>query len=763
MVQQDNKHEQKLQAVILADSFTTTFQPMTLASGTPKVLCPLNNVAMLDYSLEFLAGAGVKEMFIFCVNNADKVEEYVQQSTLQYSKAIKIKCIKDRNCGSAGDALRYLDSTNLVRSDPFILMSGDVVTNADIVGALAQHKARRKKDSSAIMTILFHKCGPASKASHRQVDDDLVVGFSRVKEGNRILVYDDDARNSDLSIPTSFFFGNNIQVRNDLVDTGISICSPDVLARFSDEFDYRDIQKQFVRNSVAEEEEGLQNRIYAHFLGDGEYATRVHNPRSYASISRQLLKRWAFPVVPDNPPSGYEKYYRYTVGRKYVYKEVKGLTKIARSTAIGAYTMIGADCTIGENCAIKGTVIGNQCKIDDGVSISDSFLWEEVMIEHDVKITKSILCDGVVIKRGAVIGKGCIIGHGCVVGEDVTLPDFTRLTLTDKIDEDDDFSDDFSSDDDDFSSDDDDFSDDFKEKEEAATEKNEANTASIVGKDGKGFQWCPSTDSDSEDDEEAEDKTLSIRMSSLGFDSTKIFEQRRILREEDAVDELSLSDEEETIGGSVDDSMDAAYSGDVPEQDVDFTMNIVGRQKGVDVVKELMNLILEHEPGTAVENLAIELNSFKFSQNATFADCITATTKAVVKKMNLNDDTPDMEFVKTLRSELKYLSPLYEKFCHSTADEIVIIETFENLALGGENRLKISPAFRFILQTLHDVEVIGEQAIFNWAANHEECDAEKRALFKQEPTQEFLEWLGDASEGESESGSEDSSDDENDD
>lgn len=121
----------------------------------------------------------------------------MQQSTLQYSKAIKIKCIKDRNCASAGDALRYLDSTNLVRSDPFILMSGDVVTNADIVGALAevsmpcsdfflwrifnyssfslksiflvQHKARHKKDSSAIMTILFHKSGPASKASHRYV------------------------------------------------------------------------------------------------------------------------------------------------------------------------------------------------------------------------------------------------------------------------------------------------------------------------------------------------------------------------------------------------------------------------------------------------------------------------------------------------------------------------------------------------------------------------------------------------------------------
>lgn len=49
--------------------------------------------------------------------------------------------------------------------------------------------------------------------------------------------------------------------------------------------------------------------------------------------------------------------------------------------------------------------------------------------------------------------------HFLFHSKDVTLPDFTRLTLSNKIDEDDDFSDDFSSDDDDFS-------DDFKEEEE---------------------------------------------------------------------------------------------------------------------------------------------------------------------------------------------------------------------------------------------------------------------------------------------------------
>ncbi len=59
------KREQKLQAILLADSFATTFRPITLES--PKVLLPLVNVPMLDYTIEFLTQNGVQEVFICCL------------------------------------------------------------------------------------------------------------------------------------------------------------------------------------------------------------------------------------------------------------------------------------------------------------------------------------------------------------------------------------------------------------------------------------------------------------------------------------------------------------------------------------------------------------------------------------------------------------------------------------------------------------------------------------------------------------------------
>lgn len=56
----DVKRDQKLQAILLADSFSKTFRPITLEC--PKVLLPLVNVPMLEYTVEFLAQNGVEEV-----------------------------------------------------------------------------------------------------------------------------------------------------------------------------------------------------------------------------------------------------------------------------------------------------------------------------------------------------------------------------------------------------------------------------------------------------------------------------------------------------------------------------------------------------------------------------------------------------------------------------------------------------------------------------------------------------------------------------
>lgn len=49
-----------LQAVLLADSFTQRFRPITVER--PKVLLPLVNTPMIEYTLEWLAMNKVEEV-----------------------------------------------------------------------------------------------------------------------------------------------------------------------------------------------------------------------------------------------------------------------------------------------------------------------------------------------------------------------------------------------------------------------------------------------------------------------------------------------------------------------------------------------------------------------------------------------------------------------------------------------------------------------------------------------------------------------------
>jgi hypothetical protein len=55
---------------------------------------------MLDYVMEFLVANGVQEVFIFCVNKKEMVEEYMQNS--KWSSSVMLRCISSAKCMGAG-------------------------------------------------------------------------------------------------------------------------------------------------------------------------------------------------------------------------------------------------------------------------------------------------------------------------------------------------------------------------------------------------------------------------------------------------------------------------------------------------------------------------------------------------------------------------------------------------------------------------------------------------------------------------------------
>lgn len=729
-------------------------------------------------------------------------------------------------------------------------MQGDVVTNVDVRVALASHQERKKRDNSAIMTVLLQEVGGwgldnddvaddggveedgnlnaenpnapndgyKTRPNHhlpplRSSTDDLLLALDTTKGTNdaRILLWDSNPNKRNTSIPTSFFIENssNLTLTRNYLDIGLDICSPDVLARFSDEFDYRQLRSQFVANSVSEEEIGLQSRIFAHFLQRGEYAGRpLGDMRRYHAVSMDVLRRWCYPLVPDNYNSCHDdhlgagaaggggKAASYVCERHLVYRDVgkrdhNQRSHVGRSTQLLGPLLLGPNNSIGEHCLLQRSTLGANCTVMDQCSIVDCHLWGDVLVEEGAKLNGVIVCEGVIVRKGAVVERGCVIGRGCIVGEGVRLKEFTRVTLSVEMVEEDDYSGfaDSSSEEESSSEDDDDSSDDSgheKAKPKAAssnvvsTERVESAASDsitnhdIVGNDGLGRVWTPSPpdeyDSD-EDDDEAQAAAVDLMKSqSIGFDMTLIYQKWQKLQMEDD-DNFS----EEGMGSEDEDDMDMRdeWANDATSSDNNATsshldddgMQITGRQKGVDVVKELRDICLEHEMSSPVENLRIELNSFKFSQNATYGDCCKGAMMAVMDKVLEKSDNPTPgKLVASLRTMLSYWGSLFQSICIGSEEEKAIIHALETMALGsgkGSVALATEPAFRFVLQTLHDQEIVNEDAIFEWAAERkeEEEGSPRGALFWQKPTQDFLEWLEEESDNDSdESGDDEDSD-----
>lgn len=97
---------------------------------------------------------------MFCVWHEEMLQAYIKQS--KWPETIAVHCISSTSCLSAGDALRELDSMGVIRSDPFVLISGDVVSNMNLEGAIKFHKEKRKEDSNTVMTLVMKTVQPSS-------------------------------------------------------------------------------------------------------------------------------------------------------------------------------------------------------------------------------------------------------------------------------------------------------------------------------------------------------------------------------------------------------------------------------------------------------------------------------------------------------------------------------------------------------------------------------------------------------------------------
>jgi len=197
--------------------------------------------------------------------------------------------------------------------------------------------------------------------------------------------------------------------------------------------------------------------IYAYVAKDG-YAARVQDTKSYdavrfvgflvllfcrltrSALSKDILSRWTFPLVPDNnhpSPHAYEhrrgnKYFprdnTVVLSRCVTLSSRCRLLMNPRTCTVGTNTLIGSHSQILDNAVITSSVIGRRCKIHPRAKITNSYIFDDTTIEADCVVTNSIIGSMVHVKEGTVIKKGCLIADEVVVGPKGLLKEFERVS-----------------------------------------------------------------------------------------------------------------------------------------------------------------------------------------------------------------------------------------------------------------------------------------------------------------------------------------------
>ncbi|XP_078618032.1 translation initiation factor eIF2B subunit epsilon-like isoform X2 [Branchiostoma floridae x Branchiostoma japonicum] len=542
------EQEDVLQAVIIADSFDVRFAPIT--KDIPRALMPIANRPLLEYTLQFLVAAGIQEIFVFCCAHANKIVKYLSDTGWTSDKApCQVITQVSEDSLSTGDALRLIYDRSLIRTD-FVLVMGDLVSTINLQPIIQQHKQRRLKDKVTVMTMLFREAAP--RHDTRSSDDDVVLVTER--DTNRVLHYQMVEGQSKLDLPLDLFSDqNDLDIRYNLLDCHVSVCSPQVPQLFADNFDYQ-TRNDFVRGILVHEEI-MGNQVHAHVVTD-EYAARVSSPPMYDAVSKDILQRWTYPLVPDNRLSSQEQDGFYTLHRHHVYRGKDVF--LDHDSVLEENVVIGPGTRIGSHTTISNSVIGQNCVIGDNVRLEGAYLWDNVSVGSDCSLTQCIVCSGVTITDRVVVEPSCVLASNVVVGPDVHLPAGTRVSLhpvqTQGAE------------------------DDFQETTE--TVQHQTYQPDRIGAEGKGYIW--------EDD--GDDSLVSLMWG------------MRLEQEESSSEESEESDEEE-------DDMDQENSLPPDDSRIFYTEVLDSMQRAIEENINADNLILEINSSKYAYNISMqELN-----------------------------------------------------------------------------------------------------------------------------------------------------------
>ncbi|MEE8417880.1 MAG: sugar phosphate nucleotidyltransferase, partial [candidate division Zixibacteria bacterium] len=349
-----------MKAVIMAGGFGTRLRPLT--ANIPKPMVPMAGRPVMEHILLLLKKHKIKHVTAVLYFQSEQIKSYFGNGK-RWNVDIKY-ITSEADYGTAGsvkNAQRNLDSR-------FIVISGDVLTDFDISGAIDFHIKKK-----ALATIVLTR-----------VENPLRYGIVITSKSGKITRF--------LEKPG---WG---QVFSDTVNTGIYILEPEVLDMIPPALEYDFSQDLF---PVMLEK---KLKLYG-YIAPG-YWRDIGNIEDYYIGHQDILDGKVNVQIPglkaDNTDASL------FIGEN---------TMISHGSLLSGTVVVGNNVKIGPRAKIFNTVIGDGSIIGRDVNLSRVIAWEGVSIGPKAEISEAILCKGSFVGEGATVEEECIISDNSRVGD----------------------------------------------------------------------------------------------------------------------------------------------------------------------------------------------------------------------------------------------------------------------------------------------------------------------------------------------------------
>lgn len=353
----------------------TRLRPLT--SLRPKPMVPIVNRPIMEHIVGLCHWHGIDDIVATLQFTPQVIQDYFGDGDewgvrLEYA-------VEDTPMGTAGSVK---NAGKLLDGGPFIVISGDALTDIDLKEVIAAHVAK----GAAVTIALKH------------VPDPLEFG---------VVITDPEGRvERFLEKPT---WG---QVFSDTINTGIYVIEPEVLERIPDKgrFDFSADLFPLLMS------QGLP--LYGHVC-EG-YWTDIGSLQSYIQAHWDILDGKVGVHVP-----GVQAGKNAWIGEG---TDLDPDAEICEKVVIGANAQIRAGAKVGPYA-----VIGDSCLIGAETTVERSIVWSDSFIGAGATVGGAVVCRRVDVRArarvesGAVLGDDSYVGQGAAIGSNVTVFPYKRI------------------------------------------------------------------------------------------------------------------------------------------------------------------------------------------------------------------------------------------------------------------------------------------------------------------------------------------------